>query len=210
NRLQNDRCAQGSRCQRDSRHARGAPDAMTETIARTSWRYSGALSALSADERMPLLRRTSTTSSLVREATGKIIARVRADGDRALREMALQYDGVSLDALEVPRPVRRRALEALAPQLRSALERAARNIEKVHAAFPPRTVEVETEPGVTVGRWPDPLERVGIYATGGRAAYASSVLMAAIPARVAGVSEIILCSPPQDDGFAARVVLAAC
>ena len=63
---------------------------------------------------------------------------------------------------------------------------------------------------MTVGRRPDPLQRVGIYAPGGRAAYASSVLMAAVPARVAGVSEIILCSPPQKDGYPARVVLAAC
>src|SRR5207253_11273923 len=105
---------------------------------------------LSADERTCVLRRKSTTGSLVREATEKIIARVRVDGDRALREMALEYDGVSLDALEVPRAVRRRALEALTPQLRSALERAARNIEVVHAACPPRTVQVETEPGVIV------------------------------------------------------------
>jgi len=183
---------------------------MSETIEQTAWRYSGALSALSADERTSVLRRRTTTTSTVREETGKLIARVRIDGDRALREMALAYDGVSLDSLEVPRVARRRALEALAPQLRSALERAARNIEKVHSACPTRNVEVETEPGVTVGRWADPLERVGIYAPGGRAAYASSVLMAAIPARVVGVSEIVLCSPPQSDGFPAQVVLAAC
>lgn len=183
---------------------------MSETIEQTFWRYSGALSALSADERTSVLRRRSPTTSPVREETEKIIARVRVDGDRALRELALAYDGVSLDDLEVPRAERRRALEAIAPELRAALERAARNIGKVHAAFPPRTVEIETELGVTVGRWPDPLERVGIYAPGGRAAYASSVLMAAIPARVAGVSEVILCSPPQSDGFPARVVLAAC
>ena len=135
---------------------------------------------------------------------------MRAEGDRALREMALVYDGASLDALEVPRAVRRRALEAISPQLRSALERAARNIAKVHAACPPRSVEIETEPGVTVGRWADPLERVGIYAPGGRAAYASSVLMDAVPARVAGVPEIVLCSPPQPDGSPATIVLAAC
>ena len=183
---------------------------MSQTVEQTAWRYSGALSALSADERTSVLRRRSATSSYVREQTEKIIARVCVDGDRALREMALKYDEVALDALEVPRAVRRRALEAIAPDLRSALERAARNIETFHAAFPPRTVEVETEPGVIVGRWPDPLERVGIYAPGGRAAYASSVLMAAIPARVAGVSEIIACSPPQGDGVPARVVLAAC
>ena len=183
---------------------------MSQTIERTCWRYSGALSELSAEERSSVLRRRSATKSPVREETEKIIERVRVDGDRALREMALEYDGVSLDALEVPRAARRRALEALAPQLRSALERAARNIERVHAACPPRTVQVETEPGVIVGRWPDPLERVGIYAPGGRAAYASSVLMAAIPARVAGVSEIVLCSPPQSNGLPAVVVLAAC
>jgi histidinol dehydrogenase len=124
--------------------------------------------------------------------------------------MAVEYDGVALDALEVTRAARRRALESIAPELRSALERAAGNIAQVHAACPPRNFEVETEPGVTVGRWADPLERVGVYAPGGRAAYASSVLMTAIPARVAGVSEIVLCSPPQRDGRPAQIILAAC
>jgi histidinol dehydrogenase len=183
---------------------------MSQTIERTAWRYTGALSALSADHRASLLRRTNTANPLVRETTETIIRRVRVDGDGALREMARTYDGVSLDVLEVPSSVRRRALAEIDPRLRSALERAARNVEAVHSADPPRTVEVETEPGVTVGRRPDPLQRVGIYAPGGRAAYASSVLMAAIPARVAGVAEIILCSPPQKDGYPARVVLAAC
>jgi len=183
---------------------------VNQTIEQTCWRYAGALSALSGEERASVLRRRSATSSPVRAETEAIIARVRVEGDRALREMALEYDKVALDTLEVPRVVRQRALEAIAPDVRSALERAARNIEKVHAAFLPRTIEVETEPGVTVGRWADPLERVGIYAPGGRAAYASSVLMAAIPARVAGVSEIVACSPPQSGGYPARVVLAAC
>jgi histidinol dehydrogenase len=183
---------------------------VTQTIEKTRWRYSGALNVLSADERASILRRTGATSSLVREATEAIVRRVRLDGDRALREMARTYDGVELDSLEVPLAVRRRALEGIDRPLRSALERAARNIELVHAASPPRTVEVETEPGVIVGRRPDPLQRVGIYAPGGRAAYASSVLMAGGPARVAGVSEIVLCSPPQRDGYPAAVVLAAC
>jgi histidinol dehydrogenase len=157
------------------------------------------------------MRRTTTaTTSFVRETTEEIVRRVRADGDHALGAMALAYDGVALEALEVPRAIRRRALDGIDRPLRSALERAARNIEMVHSAAPPRTVEVETEPGVIIGRRPDPLQRVGIYAPGGRAAYASSVLMAAIPARVAGVSDIILCSPPQSDGFPAPVVLAAC
>ena len=183
---------------------------MSQTIEKTAWKYTGALSGLSAEERASLLRRTDMASSLVRERTEQIVRRVRADGDSALREMARMYDGVTLDALEVPRDVRQRALAEIDPRLRSALERAARNIRAVHSAAPPQIVEVETEPGVIVGRRPDPLQRVGIYSPGGRAAYASSVLMAAIPARVAGVSEIILCSPPQSDGYPAAVVLAAC
>ena len=183
---------------------------MTETIVKTAWRYAGALSALSASDRASLIRRCSATSALVRERTEEILRRVQADGDSALRELAREYDGVSLDSLEVPRAAIQRALAKIEPALRSALDRAARNIEAVHAASPPRTVEVETEPGVIVGRRPDPLQRVGIYSPGGRAAYASSVLMAGIPARVAGVSEIILCSPPQSDGYPAGVVLAAC
>ena len=180
------------------------------TIERARLRYTGALSALSPAERASLVRRTSATDSLVRERTEEIIRRVQRDGDRALREMAVTFDGVSLDALEVPLGVRRRALAEIDGALRSALEHAAWNITLFHSAAPPRTVELETEPGVKVGRRPDPLQRVGIYSPGGRAAYASSVLMAGIPAKVARVSEIILCSPPQKDGYPAKVVLAAC
>jgi len=183
---------------------------LSRGIEKARLRYTGALSALSPGDRTALLRRTSATSAIVREQTEEIIQRVRRDGDRALREMAVTFDGASLDAIEVPIAVRRRALAEIDPILRSALERAARNIELFHSAAPPRTVEMETEPGVTVGRRPDPLQRVGIYSPGGRAAYASSVLMAGIPARVAGVSEIVLCSPPRGDGYPAPVVLAAC
>jgi len=180
------------------------------TIEQARFRYTGALSALSPEERASLVRRTTGTDSLVREQAQEIIGRVRSGGDRALREMAVAFDGVSLDALEVPKGVRQRALAEIDPVLRSALEHAAWNITLFHSAAPPRTVELATEPGVIVGRRPDPLRRVGIYSPGGRAAYASSVLMAGIPAKVARVSEIILCSPPQKDGYPAKVVLAAC
>jgi histidinol dehydrogenase len=179
-------------------------------VERARLRYTGALSTLSPAERASLVRRTSATDSLVRERTEEIVRRVQRDGDRALREMAVTFDGVSLDALEVPLGIRRRALAEIDRALRSALEHAAWNITLFHSAAPPRTVELETEPGVKVGRRPDPLQRVGIYSPGGRAAYASSVLMAGIPAKVARVSEIILCSPPQKDGYPAKVVLAAC
>jgi len=156
-----------------------------------------------------LLERTTSSDAVVRERVAAIVRRVRSDGDAALRALALELDRVALEALEVPRSRWRRALDATPAPLRTAMERAARNIESAHAAFRPVAQEVETEPGVVVGRRPDPLGRVGVYAPGGRAVYPSSVLMGAVPARVAGVGEIVLCSPPQADGDPAAVVLAA-
>ncbi|PYO06687.1 MAG: histidinol dehydrogenase, partial [Gemmatimonadetes bacterium] len=127
---------------------------MSQTIERTRWKYTGSLAELSGSERTSLLRRNGARSALVSEQTEEIVRRVRLDGDRALREMARAYDGVSLDSLEVPRAAQLRALAGIDRSLRAALERAARNIEMVHSADPPRTLEVETEPGVIVGRRP--------------------------------------------------------
>jgi histidinol dehydrogenase len=89
------------------------------------------------------------------------------------------------------------------------MERAAANIRAVHAAAIPQRVEIASEPGVVVGRRPDPLHRVGVYAPGGRAAYPSSVLMGAIPARVAGVAEVVICAPPNAKGQPEPTTLAA-
>jgi histidinol dehydrogenase len=145
----------------------------------------------------------------VRERTARIIARVRADGDAALLDFAREFDGVALTTLEVPRDVWRAALASLEPALRRALERAAANIRQVHEAFRPVASEIVTTDGVVIGRRPDPLSRVGVYAPGGRATYPSSLLMGVIPARVAGVGEVIVCSPPGPDGLPSAVLLAA-
>jgi histidinol dehydrogenase len=183
---------------------------VSDRSSELSIRWSGSCAALSASDRAALLDRSSTSNPAVRERSALIIARVRADGDSALRALATELDGVSLDSLEVPREAWSAALDALAPTLRSAMERAARNIRRVHEAFLPVTQEIESETGVIVGRRPDPLGRVGVYAPGGRAAYPSSVLMGVIPARVAGVGEIIVCSPPERaTGQPSDVVLAA-
>lgn len=151
----------------------------------------------------------ASTPAVAREVSA-LLARVRAEGDGALRDFARRFDGAALEALEVPRDRWRIALESLAPELRAALERAARNIERAHRAFLPAPVEVEVEPGVRIGRRPEPLARVGVYAPGGRAAYPSSVLMACVPARVAGVRDVIVCSPPgRDTLLPSPLVLAA-
>ena len=182
---------------------------MRETRERFAWAVSGRIADLDAKTRRLLLERTTSSDMVVRVRVAGIIERVRREGDVALRELANELDGVALEELEVPKARCARALDTLERPLRLAMERAARNIETAHAAFRPIAREVETEPGIVVGRRPDPLGRVGVYAPGGRAVYPSSVLMGAIPARVAGVGEVVLCSPPQPDGSPSPAVLAA-
>ena len=173
-------------------------------------RWTGACSALTDADRRALLERMSANDAAIAERTASIVARVRREGDEALRSLARELDGVDLDELEVPRARWQSALDALPSTLRRALERSAENIGRVHRAFRPVAQETESEPGIVVGRRPDPLGRVGVYAPGGRAAYPSSVLMGIVPARVADVGEIVLCSPPlRDRGAPSDVVLAA-
>ncbi|RKI11148.1 histidinol dehydrogenase [Corallococcus sp. AB030] len=172
-------------------------------------KYQGALSSLEPDARRRLLARTGASDALVASRVQALIARVRTEGDRALFDFAREFDRVELAALEVPRERWNAALESIPSDVREALTRAARNIARAHAAQRPQAIEVETEPGVIVGRRPDPLRRVGVYAPGGRAVYPSSVLMGVVPAKVAGVGEIIVCSPPGPDGLPSAGVLAA-
>ena len=172
-------------------------------------RWHGAISDLSAQDRRELFDRSTSGDDSVRTETARIIRDVRTCGDSALREQSLRFDSVNLDELEVPRAQMHRALDATDRRLRSAMERSARNIARAHSASMPVATECEVEPGVIVGRRPDPLGRVGVYAPGGRAAYPSSVLMGAVPARVAGVGEVVLCSPAREDGAPFPIVLAA-
>ena len=173
------------------------------------FRFSGAIDALSAADRRTLFNRSTSADTLVREQTATIIARVQRSGDTALRELALEFDGATLGALEIPRDAWDRARDAMSPDLRAALERTVRNVRAAHTAFLPVAVDVETEPGIRIGRRPDPLQRVGVYAPGGRAAYPSSLIMGVVPAKVAGVGDVIVCSPPSPTGRPSDVVLAA-
>lgn len=181
---------------------------MTVAVDRLT-RFFGDAAALDAAARRALFERTTSSDAGIRAGTAEIIAQVRTEGDAALRRFAERFDGVTLDALEVPRSEWRRALGALDRDVRASLERASKNIAIVHEASRPTETRVEPEAGVVVRRRPDPLSCVGVYAPGGRAAYPSSVLMAAIPARVAGVGEVIVCSPPDARGLPSALVLAA-
>jgi len=169
----------------------------------------GRLEGLDPTTLRHLLQRRPSDEGDVQSATREILDTVRARGDEALIDFARRFDGVEMEALEVPRRAWDEALERLDPDVRAALERAARNIEAFHRALIPDEVVLEVEPGLRLGRRFVPLQAVGVYAPGGRAAYPSSVLMGVVPARAAGVEEIVVCSPPGLDGRPSEVVMAA-
>lgn len=173
------------------------------------FRFGGRIADLTADDRRALFDRSTSGDPSVRDAVATIVADVRTRGDDALRELALRFDQVHLDAFEVPRAEWDAALAWLDADLRRVLGRAVHNVRTAHTAFRPVATEVETEPGIVVGRRPDPLQRVGVYAPGGRATYPSSLIMGVVPAKVAGVPEVIVCTPPNRDGRPSPVVLAA-
>src|SRR5690606_4965500 len=169
----------------------------------------GVLESLPPAAERVLFERGSTSDPTVVATVSSIIADVRARGDAALREMAERFDKVQGASLEGPREAWDRARRSLDPDVRAALEEAARAIASFHRAQMPRDLELENLPGVRLGRRADPLDRVGVYAPGGRATYPSSVIMGVVPARVAGVREVIVCSPPGRNGLPAPAVLAA-
>ena len=171
---------------------------------------TGAIGDLTERDRSRLFDRGRATDAGVERAVRDIIADVRSHGDAALREQVARFDGVQLSALEVPREACVRALETLAADVRAALELAARNIETFHRAQLAQPHEIEMMPGMRLGRRAEPLRSVGVYAPGGRAAYPSSVLMGVVPAKVAGVAEVVVCSPAGSDGLPPQAVLAAC
>lgn len=173
-------------------------------------RFRGRLEDLDADARRALRDRAVADASSVREAVAAILDDVRARGDVALRELTRRFDRVALDRLEVPRGSWLAALDRIDPAVRRALERAAANIERAHRAGLPTYSIVETESGIFLERKPFPLARVGVYVPGGRAVYPSSVLMGVVPAKVAGVGEVVVTSPAGQDGVPADAILAAC
>lgn len=169
----------------------------------------GRIADLTAQQKTLLFERRPSDEADVQQATRALLDDVRARGDDALREMTAKFDRVQLEAIEIPKARWAEAVAALDPEVRSALERAARNIEAFHRAQIPAEVRLEVEPGVLLGRRFVPLGAVGVYAPGGRAAYPSSVLMGVVPARAAGVCEIVVCSPPGESGEPSDVVMAA-
>lgn len=157
-----------------------------------------------------LEERSGETDRQVTAAVGEILERVRAEGDAAVRDYTRRFDGVEA-SLE---PVGRERLKELAascrPEVYAALERAAERIRDFHRRQVQQSWMTAGADGTLMGQRIRGLDRVGIYVPGGTAAYPSSVLMNAIPARIAGVKEIVMVTPPPKDGcFNADVMAAA-
>lgn len=155
------------------------------------------------------LRRTTLQDNPRVEAIVRdIIAEVRSEGDVALLRLGRRFDSPNLEALEVPRSEWIAAAERVPDELRRTVETAASNIRSFHEKQR-KTSWLDAEPNRITGQLVRPLERVGLYVPGGTAAYPSTVLMTAIPAKVAGVGELVLCSPAQGEGRIPDLVLFA-
>ena len=145
----------------------------------------------------------------VSAAVSAIIETVRREGDRALRRYALELDHAQVEDLEVPPDRLDRALADLDGALRAVLEEAAENIRDFHRRQMRASLVAAERPGVVLGQKLTPIARVGLYIPGGTAAYPSTVLMNAIPAKIAGCREIVMVSPPTCGGDVNPVILAA-
>ena len=150
-----------------------------------------------------------TTDMEIERRVHDIIENVRANGDAALREYSEKFDGVKLDDFKVDQSIIDEAWDNLPEDLKHALLVAKKNITEFHSReIEQGFVDMDT-PGITRGQKVTPLARVGLYVPGGTAAYPSTIMMTALPAKIAGVKEIIMVTPPQKDGINPAVLGAA-
>ena len=145
----------------------------------------------------------------VAEAVSDIIAQVRAKGDAALFEFCERFDKVSLDRLEVSADEIDEAFGLVEPEFIEILKEAKENIYAFHSRQVRNSFLINEKDGVVIGQKVIPIEKVGLYVPGGTAAYPSSVLMNAIPAKIAGCNEIVMVTPPSKDGKVNPAILAA-
>ena len=156
-----------------------------------------------------LTARCTRQEEEIGERVAAILAEVRTGGDAALRRIVRRIEGYLPETFEVTRERRAEAAKAVSPQLQAALEQAKANIEAFHRAQLPAQVEVETMPGVRCVQRAVAIGRAGLYIPGGKAPLFSTVLMLALPARIAGCREVILCTPCGRDGRIAPEILYA-
>ena len=145
----------------------------------------------------------------VADKVAEILKNVRERGDAALREYTERYDHATPENLIVTKEEMEEAIEATDPSFLAVLEKAAANIRKFHSRQVRNSFIINDEPGIVMGQKVIPVDRAGLYVPGGTATYPSTVLMDVIPAKIAGVKEVILTTPPGRDGKINPAILAA-
>ncbi|HET7677034.1 MAG TPA: histidinol dehydrogenase, partial [Candidatus Limnocylindrales bacterium] len=155
-----------------------------------------------------LVRRGAVPDAAAREAARRILDDVRRRGDAAVREANEAHGGGSADGRLLADPADLRAArDALPRDLRAALETMIEHVRRFHQPQLPRTTRTVVAPGIEIERRWTPLSRVGAYVPGGSAAYPSSLVMCAVPARVAGVGSLVVATPAGPDGRPSAVLL---
>jgi len=160
-------------------------------------------------ERSETLRRPPPPEGDFQQAVADIIARVREDGDTALIEFTREFDDVVLSGLEVTADEWSTAEAATDPAVLKAMDEAISRIYAFHAAGKPSPLSMETSPGLRCEARYLPISPVGLYVPGGTAPLISTVIMLAIPAKIAGCEQVVLCTPPDKTGKVPAAVLAA-
>jgi histidinol dehydrogenase len=156
------------------------------------------------------IKRPNKPETELEDLVRQIFAAVKRDGDKALIKYTFEFDKVSLDSVEIDRKTISESGNFLSPELKEAIEHAAANIRKFHESQKEEPMIVETTKGVRCWRETRPVESVGIYIPGGSAPLFSTVLMLAIPAKIAGCGEIVLCTPPMGaNGVNPAILFAA-
>ena len=155
-----------------------------------------------------IFARTEPTVNVTEIVTG-IIQDVRARGDAALLEYTKKFDKAELSSLQVTEEEFREALASFDPELKRVMQRAAANISKFHSRQKRNSFILNDEDGIVMGQKVIPIDRAGLYVPGGTAAYPSTVLMDALPAKIAGVKEVVMVTPPNAEGKINPAILAA-
>lgn len=153
--------------------------------------------SLSESQQDSVLERPAITEGANITATvSDVIAKVRNEGDAALKELTEKFDRVTPESIRVTSNEIEEACARLTPEMRQALEQAYSNIAKFHEAQKPQSIKVETQPGVLCEQVTRAINTVGLYIPGGSAPLPSTVLMLGVPAQIAGCRKVVLCSPP--------------
>jgi histidinol dehydrogenase len=161
----------------------------------------------SSKEWTHLLERPNASSSDLEVLIAEVFEQVKVKGDKAIKEYTQKFDKVSIKHLSVTKIEIQLAENNVADKLKEAIQRAKQNIEVFHSAQKTPEIRIETEPGVNCWQEKKAIEKVGLYIPGGSAPLFSTILMLAIPAKIAGCNEIILCTPPDNSGNIPAVVL---